>query len=89
MECAVALNVLPSGAVCIEICPPGVRAPLLERRIELLNECSLGLSLARNIIESHGGSIELRTISPQILCASIVLPAGPGSAEMLGETAGV
>ena len=89
MECAVALNVLPSGAVCIDICPPGVRAPLLERRIELLNECSLGLSLARNIIESHGGSIELRTIAPQSLCASIVLPAEPSSTDALGETASV
>ena len=89
LECAVGLNVLPSGAVCIDICPPGVRAPLLERRIEVLNECSLGLSLARTIIESHGGSIELRTISSQSLCASIVLPAEPRSAEMLGERAGV
>jgi signal transduction histidine kinase len=69
--------------------PPGVRVPLLERRIELLNEGSLGLSLARNIIESHGGSIELRTISPQSLCASIVLPAQPASADVLNETAGV
>jgi nitrogen-specific signal transduction histidine kinase len=88
MECTVALNVLPSGAVCIDMCPPGVRAPFLERRIELLNDCSLGLSLARNIIESHGGSIELRTIAPQSLCASIVLPAQPRSADARRETAG-
>ena len=74
---AVALDVLPSGAVCIDICPPGVRAMLLQHRIEPMSETSLGLSLARNIIDSHGGSIELCAISPQSLCASIILPAEP------------
>jgi hypothetical protein len=83
-ECAAALSALPSGAVCIDIGPQGVSVPLFERRTELLDECSLGLSLARTIIESHGGSIELRTISPQSLCASIVLPAEPCSADVLG-----
>jgi signal transduction histidine kinase len=74
---AVALEVLPSGTVCIDICPQGTRAAFLQRDIEPMSECSLGLSLARTIIESHGGSIELCTISPQSLCASIVLPADP------------
>jgi signal transduction histidine kinase len=78
---AVALDVLPSGAICIDVCPPGARPMLLQRRAEPISETSLGLALARTIIEAHGGSIELCAIAPQSLCASIILPAEPNSAR--------
>ena len=74
-ECTVALDVLPSGAVGIEICPPQARDALLEGRIEPLKESGLRLSLAKTTIESHGGMVEFVATSTQSLCARITLPA--------------
>ena len=77
LECIVRLEMLPSGTVCIDVCPPWAKGALLQRRLKPLRECSLGLSFAKTIVESHGGTIELGAISAHCLCASIILPAQP------------
>jgi len=74
---SVALNVLPSGAICIEIFPPEAKAASSRRRIESSTENGLRLSLAQTIIEAHGGTLEFTAISAELLCARIVLSAEP------------
>jgi signal transduction histidine kinase len=76
-ECSITLDVLPSGEICIDICPPETRGVLLERRIESLGECGLRLSLAETTIEGHGGTVQLGAIATHCLCARITLPTVP------------
>jgi signal transduction histidine kinase len=73
-ECAVTLDLQPSGDVCIDIGPPETKGVLFERRVDSLEASGLRLSLARTTIESHGGAIEFGASSPQCLCARITLP---------------
>jgi signal transduction histidine kinase len=82
-ECSVALDVLPSGDVYIVVCPPEAKGSLSQCHTEALGKPSLSLSLAKDIVESHGGTVEFGVVPPQGLCARIKLSAQPCSVREL------
>jgi signal transduction histidine kinase len=82
-ECSVALDVLPSGDVYILVCPPEAKDSLSQCHTEALGKPSLSLSLAKDIVESHGGTVEFGVVPPQGLCARIKLSAQPCSVREL------
>ncbi len=82
-ECSVTLDVLPSGDVYIVACPPEAKGLISQCHTEALGKPSLSLSLAKDVIESHGGTVEFGIVPPQGLCARIKLSAQPCSVREL------
>jgi signal transduction histidine kinase len=82
-ECSVTLDVLPSGDVYIMVFPSEAKSALSHCHTEALTKPSLSLSLAKDVVESHGGTVEFGVVPPQGLCARIKLSAQPCSVREL------
>ncbi len=73
--------------ICIQVCDngdgiePGVRERLFEPFFTTRTKgTGLGLAIVRQIVDLHGGEIELRANSPQGTCAVLTLPLTPANA---------
>ena len=78
--------------ICIQVCDngngiePEVRERLFEPFFTTRTKgTGLGLAIVRQIVDLHGGEIELRTNVPQGTCAVLTLPLTPANAASPGH----
>jgi two-component system sensor histidine kinase TctE len=76
-----AMNAADTAIVEVEDNGPGIpaadRERVFERFVRGTNEgggCGLGLAIVKEIVERHGGTVELQARTPRGLCARAALP---------------
>jgi two-component system sensor histidine kinase TctE len=76
-----AMNAADAATVEVEDNGPGIpaadRERVFERFVRATSEgggCGLGLAIVKEIVERHGGTVELQPRTPHGLCVRVTLP---------------